>query len=80
LAPYPLNAKSVLSGRVCARFHSAGGFPAALPNLLKEVKNVLLLSKRKHAIIPVGNLKVELPMKEKPDVLQGTFALMVLLA
>jgi hypothetical protein len=47
---------------------------------VKEVKNVLLLSKRKHAIIPVGNLKVELPMKEKPDVLQGTFALMVLLA
>jgi transcriptional regulator len=38
----------------------------------------LLLSKRKHAIIPVGNLKVGLPMKEKPDVLQGTLALMVL--
>src|SRR5271155_75742 len=47
-------------------------------HLLKEVKNVLLLSKRKHAIIPVGNLKVELSMKEKPDVLQGTLALMVL--
>jgi PadR family transcriptional regulator PadR len=27
---------------------------------------------------PVGYLKVELPMKEKPDVLQGTLALMVL--
>jgi PadR family transcriptional regulator PadR len=40
--------------------------------------NLLLFSKRKHAIIPVGNLNVELPMKEKPDVLQGTLALMVL--
>jgi PadR family transcriptional regulator PadR len=30
------------------------------------------------AIIPVGNLKVTLPMREKPDVLQGTLALMVL--
>jgi PadR family transcriptional regulator, regulatory protein PadR len=39
---------------------------------------LLLFSKRKHAIIPVGNLNVELPMKEKPDVLQGTLALMVL--
>src|SRR5271155_6167949 len=47
-------------------------------HLLKEVKNLLLLSKRKHAILPVGNLKVERPMKEKPDVLQGTLALMVL--
>src|ERR1700677_1581086 len=28
--------------------------------------------------IPIGNLKVKLPMKEKPDVLQGTLALMVL--
>jgi transcriptional regulator len=44
----------------------------------KKVRKFLLLSKRKHAIIPVGNLKVELPMKEKPDVLQGTLALMVL--
>jgi transcriptional regulator len=35
-----------------------------------------LLSKRKHVIIPVGNLKVA--VKEKPDVLQGTLALMVL--
>jgi transcriptional regulator len=43
-----------------------------------EVQNFLLLSKRKHAIIPVGNLKVRLLMKEKPDVLQGTLALMVL--
>ncbi len=40
--------------------------------------NFLLLSKRNHGIIPVGNLKVGLPMKEKPDVLQGTLALMVL--
>ena len=38
----------------------------------------LLLSKRNHAIIPVGNLKVGPYMKEKPDVLQGTLALMVL--
>jgi PadR family transcriptional regulator, regulatory protein PadR len=38
----------------------------------------MLFSKRKHAIIPLGNLKVGLPMKEKPDVLQGTLALMVL--
>jgi len=44
----------------------------------KKVRKFLLLSKRKHAIIPVGNLKVELPMKERPDVLQGTLALMVL--
>ena len=44
----------------------------------KKVQNFLLLSKRKRAIIPVGNLKVEFPMKEKPDVLQGTLALMVL--
>jgi PadR family transcriptional regulator PadR len=29
-------------------------------------------------MIPVGNLKVEFTMKEKPDVLQGTLALMVL--
>src|SRR5208282_4404187 len=44
----------------------------------KKVQKFLLLSKRKHAIVPVGNLKVALPMKEKPDVLQGTLALMVL--
>jgi PadR family transcriptional regulator, regulatory protein PadR len=44
----------------------------------KQGRNFLLLPKRKHAIIPVGNLKVELSMKEKPDVLQGTLALMVL--
>src|ERR1700722_936725 len=43
-----------------------------------KLKNVLLLSKRKHAMIPVGNLKIGLTMKEKPDVLQGTLALMVL--
>src|SRR6202167_6127270 len=46
--------------------------------LRKKVLNLLLLSKRKRAIIPVGNLEVVLPMKEKPDVLQGTLALMVL--
>jgi PadR family transcriptional regulator PadR len=32
----------------------------------------------KRVIIPVGNLNVGLPMKERPDVLQGTLALMVL--
>jgi transcriptional regulator len=46
--------------------------------LRKKIQKFLLLSKRKHVIIPVGNLKVGLPMKEKPDVLQGTLALMVL--
>jgi transcriptional regulator len=44
----------------------------------KKVKNLLLLSKKERVIIPVGNLKVHSPMKEKPDVLQGTLALMVL--
>jgi PadR family transcriptional regulator, regulatory protein PadR len=43
-----------------------------------QLLNFLLLSKRRRAIIPVGNLNVELSMKEKPDVLQGTLALMVL--
>jgi PadR family transcriptional regulator, regulatory protein PadR len=38
----------------------------------------LLISQRNRVIIPVGNLKVALPMKDKPDVLQGTLALMVL--
>jgi PadR family transcriptional regulator, regulatory protein PadR len=38
----------------------------------------LLLSKRNDAILPVGNLKVGTLIKEKPDVLQGTLALMVL--
>jgi PadR family transcriptional regulator len=44
----------------------------------KKFQEFLLLSKRKNAIIPVGNQNVGLPMKEKPDVLQGTLALMVL--
>ena len=39
---------------------------------------ILLLSKRNRAILPVGILKVGPSMKEKPDVLQGTLALMVL--
>jgi PadR family transcriptional regulator PadR len=56
-----------------------GDFRTALLDLpSKNSSNFLLLSKRNHAIIPVGNLKVRLPMKEKPDVLQGTLALMVL--
>src|SRR6202451_3517466 len=38
----------------------------------------LFCSKRSGAIIPVGNLKVNFVMQEKPDVLQGTLALMVL--
>jgi transcriptional regulator len=57
--------------------------PAVSPTDLLDLSSkgsskLLLLSKRKHANIPVGNLNVELPMKEKPDVLQGTLALMVL--
>ncbi len=44
----------------------------------KKGQSFLLVSKMKHVIIHVGTLKVELPMKEKPDVLQGTLALMVL--
>jgi len=44
----------------------------------KKTQSVLLLSKRNRVIIPVGNLKGEPTMKEKPDVLQGTLALMVL--
>jgi transcriptional regulator len=49
--------------------------PAILPDIEPRF---LLFSKRKHVMIPVGNLKVELSMKEKPDVLQGTLTLMVL--
>jgi PadR family transcriptional regulator, regulatory protein PadR len=37
----------------------------------------LLLSKRRHAMLPLGNQKVG-DMKQKADVLQGTLALMVL--
>ena len=44
----------------------------------KKVQKFLLLSKRSRVSIPVGNLKVGQPLKEKPDVLQGTLALMVL--
>ena len=44
----------------------------------KKVPTFLLLSKMNRAILPVGNLKVGPSMKEKPDVLQGTLALMVL--
>jgi PadR family transcriptional regulator len=44
----------------------------------RKTQNFLLLSQRNRAIIPVGNLKVESAMKERPDVLQGTLALMVL--
>ena len=44
----------------------------------KIAQNPLLLSKRSHVIIPVGNLKVGPFVKEKPDVLQGTLALMLL--
>src|ERR1700749_2491976 len=38
----------------------------------------MLLSKRTRAILPVGNLTVGPFMQERPDVLQGTLALMVL--
>ena len=74
-----------------AQFDRAEGGPAFLSSapvigpadhvdlaLEKKAHTFLLLSKRKRVIIPVGNLKVVLPMKEKPDVLQGTLALMVL--
>jgi PadR family transcriptional regulator, regulatory protein PadR len=44
----------------------------------KIAQNFLLLSKRNHGILPVGNLKVGPSIKEKPDVLQGTLALMLL--
>jgi transcriptional regulator len=44
----------------------------------KKGRIFLLVSKRNHVIIPVGNLKGDSQMKEKPDVLQGTLALMVL--
>jgi transcriptional regulator len=45
----------------------------------KPAQRFLLLSQRNRAmIVPVGNLKVVLFMKAKPDVLQGTLALMVL--
>ena len=37
-----------------------------------------MLSKRTHAILSVGNLKVGPSMNEKPDILQGMLALMVL--
>jgi PadR family transcriptional regulator PadR len=37
-----------------------------------------VLSKRTHAILSVGNLKVGPSMNEKPDILQGMLALMVL--
>jgi PadR family transcriptional regulator PadR len=58
---------------------SPGSFLTTLLDLTsKDGAKFLLLSKRKHVIIPVGNLKVGLPMKEKPDVLQRTLALMVL--
>ena len=58
---------------------SPGSFLTVLLDLTsKDRENVLLLSKRNRAILPVGNLKVGPSMKEKPDVLQGTLALMVL--
>jgi PadR family transcriptional regulator PadR len=44
----------------------------------KDRANFLLLSKRNHDIIPVGNLKGGLLMRKKPEALQGTLALMVL--
>ena len=46
--------------------------------MIVALRCFLLLSKRNRAILPVGNLKVGVPVKEKPDVLQGTLALMVL--
>ena len=59
---------------------SPGSFPESSPGLdaRKIAQNFLLFSKMNRAILPVGNLKVGPFMKEKPDVLQGTLALMVL--
>ena len=58
---------------------SRGSFLTVLLDLRSKGRaNFLLLSKRNRAILPVGNLKVGPSMKEKPDVLQGTLALMVL--
>jgi PadR family transcriptional regulator PadR len=48
----------------------------AHPPCIYRRQKFLLFSKRKRGMVPVGNLKVA--MKEKPDVLQGTLALMVL--
>jgi PadR family transcriptional regulator, regulatory protein PadR len=65
----------------CAVFkkQSPGSFLTDLLDLtLKDWANFLLLSKMNHAILPVGNLEVGPSVKEKPDVLQGTLALMVL--
>jgi PadR family transcriptional regulator, regulatory protein PadR len=59
-------------------------FPSASPQSphwlwpISLAQNFLLLSKRNRATLPVGNLKGGPSMKEKPDVLQGTLALMVL--
>jgi hypothetical protein len=39
----------------------------------KIVQDLLLLSKRNHAILPVGNLKGGPSMKEKPDVITRFF-------
>ena len=75
------------TGRLFIRNHnyavlnkqSPGSFPTVLLDLTsKDRAKFLLLSKRNRAILPVGNLKVGPSMKEKPDVLQGTLALMVL--
>jgi transcriptional regulator len=44
----------------------------------KIAQHFLLFSKRNRAILPVGNQHVGPFMKDKPDVLQGTLALMVL--
>ncbi len=56
----------------------SGGIPPVLSWVEKKSQSFLLVSKMKHVIIHIGNLKVGPPMKEKPDILQGTLALMVL--
>ena len=53
-------------------------FGPSVDAMIVALRCFLLLSKRNRAILPVGNLKVGVPVKEKPDVLQGTLALMVL--
>jgi hypothetical protein len=48
-----------------------GSLLAALLDLTSnDLEELLLLSKRNRVIIPVGNLKVGLQMKNRPEVLQ----------
>jgi PadR family transcriptional regulator, regulatory protein PadR len=63
-----------------AKRQKAGSATALLDLTSKDRANFPIAFQKEfvRCSIPVGYLKVELPMKEKPDVLQGTLALMVL--